>query len=231
MQLFKFAVIGIGHFGKSIALNLMHKGAEVMAIDSNYEKIENISDEVSYAVTLNATDRKALLSQDITSFDAVIISIGNPLEQRLLCAALLLDLGVKRIVCRAMGRNERFILKKMGITDIISPEQEVGILVARRLMNPSLVSSLDLPDDYSVMEIVAPKHICGLPYAKINFRDKYKLSLITIKRDFSEDNAANKENSQHVLGVPDTKTVILSRDTLVLFGKNKDIEKFVEINN
>jgi trk system potassium uptake protein TrkA len=60
---------------------------------------------------------------------------------------------------------------------------------------------------------------------------KYKLSLITIKRDFSEDNAANKENSQHVLGVPDTKTVILSRDTLVLFGKNKDIEKFVEINN
>ncbi|MBP7101809.1 MAG: TrkA family potassium uptake protein [Bacteroidales bacterium] len=231
MRLEKFAVIGIGQFGKSIALNLSQKGAEVMAIDINTDKIENISDEVAYAVTLNATERKALLSQDITSFDAVIISIGHPLEQRLICAALLLDLGVNHIVCRATGRNERFILEKMGITDIISPEQEVGNSVARRLMNPSMVSYLDLPDDYSVMEIIAPKNICGLAYAKINFRDKYKLSLITIKRDFSDDKITNNINNQHVLGVPDTKTVILSKDTLVVFGKNKDIEKFVEINN
>ena len=92
MRTEKFAVIGIGQFGKSIALNLTQKGAEVMAIDMNYDRIENISDEVAYAVTLNATDRKALLSQDITRFDAVIVSI-NPLEQRLLCVALLLDLG------------------------------------------------------------------------------------------------------------------------------------------
>ena len=110
MRTEKFAVIGIGQFGKSIALNLTQKGAEVMAIDMNYDRIENISDEVAYAVTLNATDRKALLSQDITRFDAVIVSI-NPLEQRLLCVALLLDLGVKHIVCRAGGRNEHFILK------------------------------------------------------------------------------------------------------------------------
>ena len=231
MRLNKFAVIGMGQFGTAIALNLIKKGAEVMAIDSNYEKIESISDEVSYAVTLNATDRKALISQDITSFDTVIISIGNPLEQRLLCAALLLDLGVKHIVCRASGRNERFILEKMGVTDIISPEQEVGLSVARRLINPNIVSYLDLADDYSVMEITVPKHICGMTYSKVNFRDKYKLSLITIKRDYSEENLDLGTKNQHVLGVPDTKTVILSKDTLVLFGKNKDIEKFVEINS
>lgn len=230
MHFEKFAVIGMGQFGKSIALNLSQKGAEVMVIDINYNKIENISDEVAYAITLNATERKALLSQDITSFDAVIIAIGH-LEQRLLCAALLLDLEIKHIVCRSTGNNERFILEKMGITDIISPEQEVGNSVARRLMNPSIVSYLDLPDDYSVMEITAPKNICGLAYAKVNFRDKYKLSLITIKRDFSEIKSNNSTKNQHILGVPDTKTIILSKDTLVVFGKNKDIEKFVEINN
>ena len=211
-------------------MNLTQKGAEVMAIDMNYDRIENISDEVAYAVTLNATDRKALLSQDITRFDAVIVSI-NPLEQRLLCVALLLDLGVKHIVCRAGGRNEHFILKKMGITDIISPEQEVGLLVAKRLMNPSLVSYLDLADDYSIMEVIAPKQICGLAYGKVNFRDKYKLSLITIKRDYSKNSTNQDTTNQHVLGVPDTKTIILSKDTLVLFGKNKDIEKFIIINN
>ena len=228
MRTGKFAVIGLGNFGKSIALNLAKKGAEVMAIDNNYDKVEDISEDVAYAVTLNATDRRALLSQDIKSFDAVIVAIGNPFEQRLLCAALLLDFGVRRIICRAVGRNQRFILNKMGITEIISPEQEIGLSVARRLMNPSLVSYLDLPDDYSVVEIIAPRHTRNMEYGQIDFRDKYKLSLITIRRNVEEWNG---QNNQHVLGVPDTKTVILEGDVLVMFGKNKDIEKFVEINN
>lgn len=227
MQTGKFAVIGLGSFGKSIAINLSRKGAEVMAMDNNYDKVEDISEDVSYAVTLDATDRRALISQDIRNFDAVIVAIGNPLEQRLLCAALLLEFGVKRIICRAVGRNQKFILNRMGITEIISPEQEVGVSVARRLMNPNLISYLDLPDDYSVVEIIAPKHICNIEYGHIDFRDKYKLSLITIRRNVEKWGGVSK---QHVLGVPDTKTVILKEDILVLFGKNKDIEKFVEIN-
>ncbi|MDR0604581.1 MAG: TrkA family potassium uptake protein [Bacteroidales bacterium] len=231
MNVEKFAVIGIGHFGRAIALNLSRKGADVMAIDSNYERIDQISDEVSYAVTLDATDKKALLSQDIKSFDVVIVAIGANFEQRLLCVALLLDLGIKRIICRALGRNQRIILEKMGITEILSPEDEVGTSLARRLMNPSMLSYLDLSDDYIVMEIIAPKHICGVALGKIDLRDKYKLSLITIKRAFTEVHKGVTTKTKHVLGVPDTKTIIEEKDTLILFGRNRDIEKFVEINN
>ncbi|MDR2408977.1 MAG: TrkA family potassium uptake protein [Bacteroidales bacterium] len=231
MNVEKFAVIGIGHFGRAIALNLSRKGADVMAIDSNYERIDQISDEVSYAVTLDATDKKALLSQDIKSFGVVIVAIGANFEQRLLCVALLLDLGIKRIICRALGRNQRIILEKMGITEILSPEDEVGTSLARRLMNPSMLSYLDLSDDYSIMEIIAPKHICGVALGKIDLRDKYKLSLITIKRAFTEIHKGVTTETQHVLGVPDTKTIIEEKDTLILFGRNRDIEKFVEINN
>jgi trk system potassium uptake protein TrkA len=231
MNIDKFAVIGIGHFGRAIALSLSRKGADVMVIDSNYERIDHISDEVSYAVTLDATDKKALLSQDIKSFDVVIVAIGANFEQRLLCVALLLDLGIKRIICRALGRNQRIILEKMGITEILSPEDEVGTSLARRLMNPSMLSYLDLSDDYSIMEIIAPKHICGVALGKIDLRDKYKLSLITIKRAFTEIHKGVTTETQHVLGVPDTKTIIEDKDTLILFGRNRDIEKFVEINN
>jgi trk system potassium uptake protein TrkA len=231
MNIDKFAVIGIGHFGRAIALNLSRKGADVMAIDSNYERIDQISDEVSYAVTLDATDKKALLSQDIKSFNIVIVAIGANFEQRLLCVALLLDLGIKRIICRALGRNQRIILEKMGITEILSPEDEVGTSLARRLMNPSMLSYLDLPDDYSVMEIIAPKHICGVALGKIDLRDKYKLSLITIKRAFTEIRKGVATEIQHITGVPDTKTIIEDKDTMILFGRNRDIEKFVEINN
>ena len=227
----KFAVIGIGHFGRAIALSLSRKGADVMVIDTNYERIEQISDDVSYAVTLDATDKKALLSQDIRSFDVVIVAIGENFVQRLLCVAVLMDLNVKRIVCRAMGHNQRMILEKMGITEIISPEDEVGIAVARRLMNPNVISYLELSDDYCVMEITAPKMICGLPLGKIDMRDKYKLSLITIRREYMENRKGQETIAKHVLGVPDTKTVIQEKDTLILFGRNRDIEKFVEIND
>lgn len=231
MKADKFAVIGIGHFGRAIALSLARNGAEVMAIDTNYERIDQISDEVSYAVTLDATDKRALLSQDIRSFDVVIVAIGSNFEQRLLCAALLMDLGIKRVVCRAMGRNQRIILEKMGLTEILSPEDEVGRSLARRLMNPSMVSYLDLSDDYCIMEIIAPKNVCGEDLKKIDLRDKYKLSLITIKREFPEKQGGLVVQQKHVIGVPDTKTIVQEGDTLVLFGKSRDIEKFVEINN
>jgi trk system potassium uptake protein TrkA len=94
-----------------------------------------------------------------------------------------------------------------------------------------MLSYLDLSDDYSVMEIIAPKHICGIALGKIDLRDKYKLSLITIKRAFKEIHKGIATEAQHVLGVPDTKTIIEEKDTLILFGRNRDIEKFVEINN
>jgi trk system potassium uptake protein TrkA len=227
----KFAVIGMGHFGRAIALSLSRKGADVMAIDTNQERIEQISDEVSYAVTLDATDKKALLSQDIRNFDVVIVAIGEDFVHRLLCVAVLMDLNVKRIICRAMGHNQRIILEKMGITEIISPEDEVGTAVARRLMTPNMISYLELSDDYCVMEIVAPKKICDLPLGRIDLRDKYKLSLITIRREYVENRKGQETIAKHVLGVPDTKTIIQAKDTLILFGRNRDIEKFVEIND
>ena len=109
----------------------------------------------------------------------------------------------------------------MGITEIISPEQEIGLSVARRLMNPSLVSYLDLPDDYSVVEIIAPKHTRNLEYGQIDFRDKYKLSLITIRRNVEEWNG---QNNQHVLGVVPRNVGILIRKKHRNVGNSADMQ-------
>ncbi len=230
MKTEKFAVIGVGHFGKAIALTLSKKGAEVMCIDINNEIIDSISDEVSYAVALDATDKKALISQDIKDFDAVVVSIGQNFEKRLLCAAVLLDIGVKRIICRSLGKSQRLILEKMGITEILSPEDEIAIIVAERLLNPSIVSYLQLPDDYRIAEVIAPRKIAGRTLGDIDIRDKYKLSLITIKREFQEMVDNKKCYIQHIIGVPDSKTIVQPKDNLVLFGKTRDLDRFIEIN-
>lgn len=226
----KFAVIGAGHFGQAISLALSEKGHEVLVIDNDINVIQEISEDVAYAVCVDATNKRALLNEDILSFDAVIVSIGNDFVGRLLCTANLLDVGVKRIICRVMGKSQRTILEKMGITEFLSPEDEVGTLLAERLTNPNMISYLQLPDGYKIAEVITPNKLIGLSIGDINFRDNHRLSLITIRRNFEELVADKIDTKQHILGVPDNKTVIQDGDVFVIFGKEHDIDNFIKIN-
>ena len=122
----KFAVIGLGQFGSAICKKLSEKGAEVIAIDIDEDKVEDIKDRVAYAVQLDSTDLRALQSQNIGEMDAVVVSIGQNFEGMLLTTVKLMELGVKRLIARAQGETQRKILEKLGVTEILSPEEEVG---------------------------------------------------------------------------------------------------------
>lgn len=226
----KYVVIGLGQFGSAIARALSQKGAEVLAIDIDQDNVEAIADEVAVAVQMDATDRKALLAHNIQSFDGVIVAIGENFEQILHCVVVLQELGIKRIMARARGKNQRLIIERLGIKEILSPEDEVGMIVAERLINPSMLSYLQLPDNYRIVEIRAPSKMINRTVAECNLRDRYKLSIITIKRETERkvDNKIIVES--HIEGVPTSDSQILSNDTLVLFGTNKDIDRFIDIN-
>ena len=227
----KFSVIGMGKYGRSIAQILSDRGAEVIAIDNREEYIEEVEDIVALAVTMDATDGKALESQNIHESDAVVVAIGTNFEALLLCCVQLKELGVKRIIARSNDENQKKILQKIGIEEILEPEKEIGVLVAEQLINPSIVSFLQLPDDYEVAEIKPPKDIELRTVEEIGLRSKYRLNLITIKRCFEEDNGDSVEVVQHILGVPTSNTIIQSTDTLIVFGTSRDIKRFIEINN
>ncbi len=167
---------------------------------------------------------------DIQSYDAVVVAIGLNFEQRLLIVANLLDLNIKRIIVRSAGDNQRLIIERMGITEILSPEEEVGSIVAERLINPSIIAYFQLPDDHQIAEIKSPDSITGRSLEDLNMRNTYKLSLITIKRDTKSDNGKHQSTETHIIGVPDYKTIIEKDDKLVIFGKTKDIARFIEIN-
>jgi trk system potassium uptake protein len=227
----KFTVIGVGKFGSAIARTLASRGAEVMAIDSTEEKIEDIKDDVAFAVTLDATDKKALKAQNIDEMDAVVVSIGEDFEAMILCCVLLMELNVKRIIARASGIHQRLILEKIGITEILSPENEFGTAVAEKLINPNIISYLQLPDDYEIVEVKAPIGIANRTLEDIGLRNKYRLNLITLKREFEVNKNGKLIKEQHILGVPNSTTIIYETDTIVVFGRSHDIERFTEINN
>ena len=225
-----FAVIGLGQFGSAIAKNLSKRGADVLAIDSSIEKVESIKDEVSFSVALDATDKKALLAQNIQDVDAVVVAIGENFHGLLLCTFILMELKVKRIITRAMGSDQRKILEKIGVTEILSPEDEVGGNVAEMLINPAVVLCVKLPDDYEIVEIKAPTNIFGRSLDDIGLREKYELNLVTILRKDIANRDNNDSKDYHIIGVPDSNTMIEKNDIVVLFGLTKNIERFLDIN-
>jgi trk system potassium uptake protein TrkA len=227
----KFSVIGMGKYGKAIAQILSDRGAEVIAIDNREDLIEEVEDFVALAVTMDATDGKALEAQNIHECDAVVVAIGSNFEALLLCCFQLKELGVKRIIARSNDENQKKILLRVGIEEILEPEKEIGVFVAEQLINPNIVSFLQLPDDYEVAEIKPPIDIAERSVQDIGLRNKYRLNLITIKRCFEEDKGNSIEVVQHILGVPSADTIIKQTDTLIVFGTSRDIQRFIEINS
>jgi len=226
----KFAVIGVGRYGSIIAKSLAQKGAEVFVFDMDEEKIDSIKEDVAYAVTLDTTDVKALISQNIADVDAAVVAIGENFEATVLTTVHLLDLGVKRVIARAHGAQQKMILEKIGVKEVLLPEDEIAQVVAERLLNPSILSFLQLPDDYEIAEIKAPKNAVNRTLADIGLRNKYHLTLITIKRAFDEKEGKEMVKENHILGVPNSETIVYDTDTLIVFGTSKDVARFIEIN-
>lgn len=153
---YRFAVIGLGRFGSRIARTLSLRGAEVMAIDNDEAHVDSLRDDVASPVIMDSTDNKALKSQRLDTMDAVVVAIGENFEALLLTVTHLMELKIKRIIARASNEHQLKILKKLGVEEILSPEDEVGILVAERLVHPSIKTFLQLSDDYEISEILPP---------------------------------------------------------------------------
>lgn len=222
----KFAVLGVGKYGSTIARRLAEKGAQVFAFDCREDKIESIKDDVAFAVTLDTTDKKALISQNINEVDAAVVAIGENFEATILTAVHLMDLGIKRIIARASGPQQKLILEKIGIKEVLTPEDEVAFVVREQLLNPSILSFLQLPDDYEIAEIKAPKGVVNRTIKEVDFRNIFKLTLVTIKSETLE----NGKMESHVVGVPNYDYTVRNTDTLVVFGTAQNVARFIELN-
>lgn len=140
----EYAVIGLGRFGSSLARTLMSRGASVLGIDRSPEIVQQMADELTQAVVLDATDENALRDIGITDFHTVIVAIGSNFEANLLTTVALRELGVPNVICKALTIRQRDILLKVGATRVILPEHEAGQRLALELLNPGMLGQLEL---------------------------------------------------------------------------------------
>ncbi len=225
----KFAILGLGTFGISLAKSLTEKGAEVVAVDRNMSRVEEIQDYVSVAVRLDSTDENALTAQGIHEVDVAVVCIGEDFESNLLTSVLLKQLGVPLIVTRATRAVEEKILKAVGINRVVIPEQEVGDKLAYSLMHPQLKDILYLAGQITLAEVEAPKFFVGKTLSELQLRSRFGLNLIVLRRIAAEEDKKGNIVEREKVITPSAETKVLQHDTLVVVGKREDINKLLSM--
>ncbi|HPD60776.1 MAG TPA: TrkA family potassium uptake protein, partial [Thermodesulfobacteriota bacterium] len=135
----RFAVIGLGNFGFYAAKALFEDGHEVIAIDKDKDRVQDIDPHSTEAVVLDATDKDALKSLGLENMDAVVVSTGTSITTSILVCLYLQEIGVKKILAKALDEDHEKILKRVGATEIIHPEREMALRVSRSLSRPNVL--------------------------------------------------------------------------------------------
>lgn len=211
----QFVVIGLGTFGFNIATALSELGHEVLAVDSDTKKIEQIKDKVTQVVLADVGDKKALSEFISDNIDVAIVSLGDRMEASILATLYLKDLGVKKIIVKAVNERHGQILKSIGAAEIIYPEKDVAISLAKSLTIPNLIDHIPLAPEYCIVEIAIPDHFIGKSLEELQLRSKYNVEVIAIKDVLSD--------TFHLIPRVDFK--IKPDNALIIIGKESDINK------
>ncbi|WHY75624.1 TrkA family potassium uptake protein [Neobacillus sp. WH10] len=214
----QYAVIGLGRFGLSIANKLFESGQEVLGVDVNEERVEESHSFVTHSVIADSTDAEALKSIGIRNFDTVIVAIGNDIQASILTVLLLKELGVKKVIAKAINKLHGQVLKKVGADWVVFPERDMGIRVAHQLLSPNVLNFIEISKNYSIEEVKIPDRMKDRTLRELDLRAKFNLSVIAIRH----------EDELNISPSPDEK--IYYGDVLVVIGENRDLEKFANLH-
>jgi trk system potassium uptake protein TrkA len=217
----KFCIVGLGQFGRSLAVELASEGHDVLAIDSSDRLVDSVKDKVTMAARTDATSFEDLEALGMARMDVGIVAIGEDFAASLTVAAHMQKLKVKSIHCRVINEVHDHILDLMQITEKIQPEMMAARQFAKRLGINRAARHFALGEDYSIVELAAPKVVVGKTLAEANLRGKHRLNLVTAR-------CAGEDGQPHIMGVPDPNYRFGENDTLIVFGREADIRRFAD---
>ena len=176
----QYAVLGMGSFGESVALTLENMGCDVLVMDDSYEKIQDISDKVSYAMKADISDPDALQALGGKNLDGVVVAVSENLEPGIMATMLCKEMGIPLVVAKAKNRLQGAILQRVGADRIVYPEIEMGSRVAKSLVSREFMDWIELSNDYSMVEIAVPDKWVGRTLVDINVRERLGINVVGI---------------------------------------------------
>lgn len=211
----QFVVIGIGRFGSALAKRLYELGHEVMAIDTDEVEIQKISDNVTHAVTADASDESVLKSLGVRNFDVAVVAIGSDVQASIITTLMLKDLGVKYVVAKAQNDVHAKVLYKIGADRVVFPERDMGERVAHNLIATNIMEFIELSPEFSIIEFVVPRNWVGKNLRELNLRVKYGVNVVALK----------SINNNMMNASPMADSEIKDDSILVVIGSNENLKR------
>lgn len=210
-------LIGLGRFGKHIALKLHELKHEVMAIDKQEDRVQEVLPYVTNAQIGDSMNEAFLRSLGVGNYDVCIVAIGNDFQSSLETTSLLKELGAKMVVSRAARDVHAKFLLRNGADEIVYPEKQLATWTAIRYTSDHIFDYIELANDYAIFEIEVPATWVGRTVGEINIRQKYNINIMALKRN----------GKLELTITPETR--FLKDEALLVLGKNRDIQKCFHI--
>lgn len=208
-----FVVFGLGKFGYSVAVSLCQNGCDVLAVDIDEEKVEDIAPEVTYAVKGNVTDPEVYRSLGLSNMDGAVVAIAENLEASVMATILAREAGIPYVLAKASTPTHATVLRKVGADQIIFPEKEMGSRVARNMVFGKFMDTFELSSRYSMVEMQVPDSWAGRTLRQLDVRNRYGLNVI-----------ACKEGGEINVNM-DPDEPMRSNQILLTVGNNEDLKK------
>lgn len=210
-------LIGIGRFGNHIALQLNKLGHEVMAVDSNEERINSVLPFVTNAQIGDSTNADFLKSLGIGNYDVCIVTIGGDFQNSLETTSLLKELGAKKVISRAeRDVQEKFLLRN-GADEVVYPEKQIAKWAAIRYTADHIRDYIEIDDSHAIFEVEAPKQWIGKTIGDIDIRRKYNINVLAVKQNGNIDMSISSD------------TTLSENVTLMVLGEYKELQKCFRI--
>lgn len=208
-----FLIIGVGRFGSALAGTLYQQGHEVVAVDRDEARIERLIHDVSHALIADGTDEEFLKGLGVANFDVVVIAIGHDFEANVLATVTVKKLGAKRVISKAASNTAAEVLRRVGADQVIRPEHDMGVRLAKQLTTPHLIDAIDLGEDHSVIEVEATDELTGT-LAKLRLPNRFHVQVIAVNRGWE------------LYVSPRADFEVQRGDKVVLIGSNQAIAAF-----
>jgi trk system potassium uptake protein TrkA len=209
----RYAVIGLGKFGATVVGSLHARGHEVVAIDRDRARVQEVRDTSTRAIEADCTDPETLRALGVRDADAVVVSLGERMDASILVTLYLKELGVREIVVKAVSEDHAKILHLIGATEIVHPERDTARRVARGLGLRSIVEYLPLAADSSLVELHVPPPFVGRTLAELDIRRRHQVLVVAIKR------------GERLVMATGGDERLLAGDVLVLVGRDQDLDE------
>lgn len=212
----EFLIIGLGRFGGGLAETLVSLGHEVLGVDYDPKLVQAYRDRLTHVVEADSTDIEAMRQLGAGDFGTAIVAIGMDVEASILTTAALVDLGVKRIVAKAVTEAHGKILERVGATKVVFPERDMGVRVGHSLAG-SIIDYIQLDPGFALVETMVPRELVGRSLGEARVRQRYGITVVCVK----------PAGGTFTYATPDT--VVREGDILVVAGETKRAEEFGDL--